>query len=65
MAKKKPTNTETKVWVTVLKLVGGLTVIIGGVGLALWFAKDLNNGYGPSSNSGWGVSKDSPVRMKR
>ncbi len=63
--KKLPEKEEPKVWVTVIKLVLGLIVIIGGVGLALWYAKDLDNGYGTPAGEKWGISKDSPVRMKR
>ncbi len=63
--KKRPNDDEPKVWVTVIKLVAGLIVIIGGVGLALWYAKDLDNGYGTPGSDKWGISKDSPVRMKR
>ena len=63
--KKIPKRDEPKVWVTVIKLVVGLAVMIGGVGLALWYAKDLDNGYSRSPGDSWGVSKDSPVRMKR
>ena len=64
--KKMLKDGESKVWVTVVKLVVGLTVMIGGVGLALWYAKDMDNGS-PTAPAGdaWGVSKDSPVRMKR
>ncbi len=64
--KKKPKDDEPKVWLTVVKLVVGLAVMVGGVGLALWYAKDMDNGsvQAPSSDQ-WGISKDSPVRMKR
>ncbi len=64
--KKIPKDDEPKVWLTVIKLVVGLAVMVGGVGLALWYAKDMDNGSAqtPSSDS-WGISKDSPVRMKR
>ncbi|MES2951986.1 MAG: hypothetical protein V4858_25965 [Pseudomonadota bacterium] len=62
--RKKPNDDEPRVWVTVIKLVVGLTVIIGGVGLALWYAKDLDNGYAKPGSEKWGISKDSPVRMK-
>ncbi len=65
MKKKIPKEDESSVWVTVIKLVLGLAVIIGGVGLALWYAKDLDNGYGIPGSDKWGISKDSPVRMKR
>ncbi len=63
---KKRKNDEPKVWVTVLKLIVGAAVLIGGVGAALWYAKDMDNG-GPKApgQSGWGISQDSPLRMKR
>lgn len=65
MAKNNP-NEEPKVWVTALKLIVGLIVIIGGVGLALWYAKDMDNGGPkPPPADAWGISHDSPVRMKR
>jgi hypothetical protein len=64
--KKIPKHDDPKVWVTVIKLVVGLAVLIGGVGLALWYAKDMDNvmSQAPAGDS-WGISKDSPVRMKR
>lgn len=63
---KKNNSDEPKVWVTVVKLIVGAVVIIGGVGAALWYAKDLDTG-GPKSpgQDSWGISHDSPVRMKR
>ena len=62
----KKNDDEPKVWVTVLKLVVGLVVIVGGVGLALWYAKDWDNGAPklPTQDQ-WGISHDSPLRMKR
>jgi nitrate reductase NapE component len=62
----KKSNDEPKVWVTVLKLVIGVAVIVGGVGFALWYAQGMDSG-GPGlpSPEPWGISKDSPVRMKR
>jgi multisubunit Na+/H+ antiporter MnhC subunit len=63
---KKNPNDEPKVWVTVVKLVIGLVLIVGGVGLALWYAKDMDNGAAPiPAGDAWGISKDSPLRMKR
>jgi hypothetical protein len=66
MQMKKPDDDEPKVWVTVLKLIVGLVIIVGGVGMALWYAKDMDNG-GPALPAAepCGISKDSPVRMKR
>ena len=63
---KKNRNEEPKTWVTALKLIVGLVVIVVGVGLGLWLAKDLNTG-GPKApgTDSWGISHDSPVRMKR
>ena len=57
---------EPKTWVTALKLIAGLVAIVGGVGLALWYAKDFDNGA-PKTPPGdaWGIANDSPVRMKR
>jgi hypothetical protein len=62
---KKPKD-EPEVWVTVLKLILGVVVIVGGVGLALWYAQGMDNGEPKlPSPEPWGISKDSPVRMKR
>jgi len=62
----KRQDDEPKMWVTVLKLVLGLVVIVGGVGLALWLAKDWDNGAAKTpAQDAWGISHDSPVRMKR
>ena len=63
---KRNPKDEPKVWVTVVKLVIGLVAIVGGVGLALWYAKDMDNGaFKLPSSDPWGISKDSPSRMKR
>lgn len=63
---KKNNDDEPKVWVTVLKLVIGAVLLIGGVGLALWYAKDLDTGGPkPPEADPWGISHDSPLRMKR
>ena len=32
---------EPNVWVSALKIIFGLTVMIGGIGLALWYADQL------------------------
>jgi len=64
--KKQIRNDEPKLWVTVVKLIVGLVVIIGGVGLALWYAQGMGSGPGGTTSSDqWGISKDSPLRMKR
>ncbi len=61
----RPNDDEPKVWVTVLKLIAGLVVIIGGVGLALWYDKDMDNGQKLPAPDSWGISKYSPVNMRR
>ncbi len=63
---KRSNNDEPPMWVTAVKLIVGLVVIVGGVGLALWYAKDMDNGAPklPATDS-WGISKDSPVNMRR
>ena len=57
---------EPKLWVTVLKLVVGAVVLIGGVGLALWYVDKVQ---GPPQiskpGSDWGIVGDSPLRGKR
>jgi hypothetical protein len=62
----RPNDDESKVWLTVLKLIAGVVVIVGGVGLALWYAKDMDNGAPklPATDA-WGISKDSPINMRR
>ena len=64
--KRQNKNDEPKTWVTALKLVVGAIAIIGGVGLVLWYAKDWDNGAAklPPQDQ-WGISHDSPLRMKR
>jgi hypothetical protein len=65
MAKKKTVDDESPLWVTVLKLVIGLVVIIGGVGFALWYAQGMDTGTPAPASDAWGISHDSPLRMKR
>jgi cytoskeletal protein RodZ len=78
---KMKQDDEPKVWVTVIKLLIGAVVLIGGVGLALWFAaqgpvhspaleqaKEEARATAPSkssSGSSWGIATDSPIRNKR
>ncbi len=60
-------NDEPPLWHTVLKLVLGLVVIIGSVGLALWLAlqDEQKNGPAPvSPEKSWGIVNDSPVRKR-
>jgi hypothetical protein len=65
---------EPRLWVTVLKLVVIAVVLIGGTGLALWYADQrqvaempgLGSGAGSGSGStGWGIVGDSPLRPHR
>ena len=53
-------------WVTVLKLMLGLVVIIGGVGGALWLASKAEQGNATTGGvQGWGIANDSPMRSRR
>ncbi len=65
---------EPKLWVTVLKLLAIAVVFIGGTGLALWYADQLQAQQQPAlgsgagsgnGSSGWGIVGDSPLRNKR
>jgi hypothetical protein len=64
--KRKIKDEEPPLWLTALKLILVLAVMIGGVGLALWYAQRMETdaGNGPTSDQ-WGISHDSPLRMKR
>jgi len=69
---------EPKVWLTVVKLLIGAALLIGGVGLALWIAAQgpvhspaleqaqeaaqSKSSKPLSSDSSWGIAKDSPLR---
>ena len=59
---------ETPVWWTALKLIALLTVLIGGVGVALWAAglsqKDVVQPAVSAPSQGWGIAGDSPVRKR-
>jgi hypothetical protein len=63
--KRKKDEGEPKVWVTALKLILIAVALIGGVGLALWYAKDMETGMPEPAKDQWGISHDSPLRMKR
>ncbi len=60
-------DNEPKLWLTVLKLVAGAAVLIGGVGGALWLASkaEKTDTAVPQSSTGWGISNDSPLRGNR
>ena len=70
----KNADEESKLWVTVLKLVIGLVILVGGTGFALWYVDKmqvqeqpgLGSGAGTGLGStGWGIVGDSPLRPKR
>lgn len=70
---KKQEETPS-VWVTVLKLALGFVILVGGTGLALWYADQvqvselppLGSGAGSGNGSlGWGIVGDSPLRPNR
>jgi len=71
---------EPPVWITVIKLLIGAAVLIGGVGLVLWWAaqgpvnspaleqaKEAARATSPKSGSdkSWGIVTDSPIRSNR
>lgn len=71
---------EPKVWVTFIKLIAIAAALIGGVGLALWWAsqrpvyspaleqaKEAAKATSPKSvpTDSWGIVNDSPIRNKR
>jgi hypothetical protein len=61
---------EPNVWITALKLALLVAIIIGAVGLALWYAAHLQR-FDDSSKppatpaSSWGIAIDSPISPKR
>ena len=70
----KKNDDEPPVWLTVLKLLAIAVVLIGGTGLALWYADQYQASNGPalgsgsgsgSGSSGWGIAGDSPLRPNR
>ncbi len=65
----KKQDDDPKLWVTVLKLALGLVVIIGSVGLALYWALQKEQLDGPvapiSPERSWGVVNDNPIRPRR
>jgi len=61
---------EPRIWVTVLKLVLGATVLIGGTGLALYYADEMQQNEKSTSTTtphkpSWGIATDSPLRIAR
>jgi hypothetical protein len=65
MATKPPK--DTPVWVTVLKLVVLALCLIGGVGLALWWAAGTQDAPTTlqTKPGDWGIAKDSPFPARR
>jgi hypothetical protein len=70
----KKTDEEPKLWVTVLKLVLGLVILVGGTGFALWYVDKMQVLEQPAlgtsagtglGSTGWGIVGDSPLRPKR
>ena len=56
-------NKEPKVWRTLLMLLLGVVVIVGSVGLALWYADKLDTSAKlPKPDTSWGIFSDSPLR---
>ncbi len=67
-AMKKPDD-EPPVWVTALKLLIGAIILIGGTGLALWYADQMQEKDKPSVGSGvgprdWGIAGDNPLKNR-
>ncbi len=61
---------KQNVWIIALKLVALAATLIGGVGLALWYAAydqrfDDPNKPPDTPASSWGIVNDSPIRPKR
>lgn len=61
-----PKKNEPKVWVTVLKLLIGLIVIIWGTGAVLdYFAQNFEPDTPKSGGIDWGIARDSPIPSRR
>ncbi len=61
-------NDEPPLWLTVAKLVIGAIVLIGGVGLALWWVdKEQSKQPSPAVKPAdpWGIVNDSSIRSRR
>lgn len=60
---------KSNVWLTLLKLTLVAAVLIGGVGLALWYAAHVQRFDDPNKPPdtparSWGIVNDSPIRPK-
>ena len=58
---------EPKVWVILLGLLVGVAVVVGAVGLALWYSEKTGIAQPPQEKpaTGWGIATDSPLRNKK
>ena len=66
----KKQDDEPNIWITVLKLVVGAIILIGGTGLALWYVDKMQENEKPPLGSGvgphdWGIAGDNPLKNKR
>ena len=61
MSKQK----EPKLWVTVLKLLIGLIVIVWGTGALLQWAAKYDTELPKPGGMDWGIARDSPIPSKR
>lgn len=63
----KKKNDDPPLWLTVLKLLVGLIVIIAGVGGALYLASKAEQRNVPATGGvkDWGIVNDSPLRNRR
>jgi flagellar basal body-associated protein FliL len=65
---QKDDDKETPLWLTLLKLVVVLIVLIGGVGFALvWVDEEQSKQPSPAEKPAdpWGIVKDSPIHPRR
>jgi hypothetical protein len=67
---KKNDDEEPNIWVTVLKLLIGAIILIGGTGLALWYVDQVQENAKPAlgsgaGQSGWGIVGDNPLKSRR
>ncbi|APW41898.1 hypothetical protein [Rhodoferax saidenbachensis] len=59
-------DNEPNVWLTVVKLIVGAVILIGGVGAALYYVSEHQGGLPtPPADKSWGIASDSPINSKR